>query len=116
MRNKVALTIIASALLFCALLFTATTSTHTFAASRNTAEAAHPAIYPYGCPQAIQLGSQGYTVIMLQNRLNLAGYTIPVNGYFGLDTMVAVKNFQISYGLPPTGAVDPMTWHFLNAC
>ena len=69
------------------------------------------------------LGSQGYDVYELQNRLGFLGYYKgKVDGKFGWQTYFSVRHFQSNFGLPVTGRVDLKTrqvlvkatqaWHY----
>ncbi len=54
--------------------------------------------------------SEGDHVFSLQYFLADTGHLLVTpNGYFGPATLAAVKRFQVSVGLPPVGAVGPMT-------
>ncbi len=57
----------------------------------------------------------GSDVISMQERLSELGYySAPVTGYFGAQTVTAVKAFQTAQGLPPTGTVDMKTYDALG--
>ena len=53
----------------------------------------------------------------LQTYLSLIGRNydsipeIPVTGYYGSQTREAVTAFQNAFGIPPNGAVGPVTWN-----
>jgi Putative peptidoglycan binding domain len=117
MYRQYARTIIASALLACALLFTAVTAPQVTAASRNMV-VAHPATTSRECPQTVQEGSRGAAVTTLQLELNwIFGYKdVPIDSVFGPETDTAVRDFQSKAGLPANGVVDPATWHALGEC
>ena len=52
----------------------------------------------------------------IQQQLNDLGYSVgTVDGQKGLNTVQAIKNFQIEYGLPATGIVDWQTEAYLNS-
>lgn len=56
------------------------------------------------------LGSQGEDVKSLQQRLkNWGYYTGEVNGSYGLDTLMAVKDFQKNWGMESSGITDAKT-------
>jgi len=56
------------------------------------------------------LGSQGEDVISLQQRLkNWGYYEGDVNGNYGLETLMAVKDFQRNWGLESSGITDAKT-------
>ena len=52
----------------------------------------------------------------IQQQLNDLGYSVgTVDGQKGPNTVQAIKNFQIEYGLPATGIVDWQTEAYLNS-
>lgn len=56
------------------------------------------------------LGSQGEDVVSLQQRLkNWGYYKGEVNGNYGLETLMAVKDFQKNWGLESSGVTDAKT-------
>jgi len=56
------------------------------------------------------LGSQGEEVKSLQQRLKNWGYYAgDINGNYGLETLLAVKNFQTSWGMESSGVTDAKT-------
>jgi hypothetical protein len=60
--------------------------------------------------------STGYDVLLLQRalvRLGFAAYT--QSGYFGTLTLLSVRAYQKSLGLPATGYCGPLTRAKLNA-
>jgi Putative peptidoglycan binding domain len=67
----------------------------------------------------LKLHSLGDLVVWAQEHLATAGYTIPIDGDYGLDTQTAVKTFQAAAGLTVDGIVGPATWaallHFAPA-
>src|SRR5205807_109817 len=52
----------------------------------------------------------GDLVVWAQEHLYKAGFTVSIDGRFGIETQSAVIGFQTSQGLPVTGIVDPQTW------
>lgn len=55
----------------------------------------------------LQPGSRGSEVVELQNRLRALGlYNGPTNGFYGPLTESAVRDFQVSRGLPVDGIAD----------
>jgi peptidoglycan hydrolase-like protein with peptidoglycan-binding domain len=61
----------------------------------------------------LRQGSDGSTVRVLQQLLNFKGFTLEVDGQFGLLTEQAVKDFQQLNNLAVDGIVDTETWHYL---
>jgi hypothetical protein len=59
---------------------------------------------------AIGRGSKGDLVVWAQEHLYAAGDQVRIDGDFGARTLVAVEQFQLAHGLPPTGIVDISTW------
>jgi murein L,D-transpeptidase YcbB/YkuD len=59
--------------------------------------------------QPLSAGSTGTDVLVLQERLNAAGYPVAVDGVFGSDTDAAVRTFQDDEGLVVDGVVGPQT-------
>ena len=58
----------------------------------------------------LAIGSQGYDVDELQQRLRFIGYYWgKVDGTFSWDTYWAVRTFQYNFGLPVTGLVNMKT-------
>jgi peptidoglycan hydrolase-like protein with peptidoglycan-binding domain len=57
---------------------------------------------------------KGTKVTAIQERLVEFGASIEVDGYFGQNTVKAVKSFQARYSLPQTGNVDFETWNALQ--
>lgn len=63
----------------------------------------------------LKLGDRGIAVKSLQERLITAGYAIgTADGTFGPRTETALKQFQLSFGLPPTGVASPDTRQALD--
>lgn len=61
----------------------------------------------------LRRGSQGKTVKNLQERLNVLGSKLVVDGIFGPATEAAVKYYQKDSGLLVDGIVGPQTWNSL---
>lgn len=59
-------------------------------------------------------GTRSAEVTKLQNKLSSKGYIVPATGFYGVQTTAAVKKFQISRGISPTGSVGPQTRTALN--
>jgi len=58
----------------------------------------------------LDLNSEGPDVSDMQQRLkNWGYYKGNIDGFFGWDTFFAVREFQESHGLEPTGIADPKT-------
>jgi hypothetical protein len=53
---------------------------------------------------------QGDLVVWAQEHLISAGYSIPVDGGFGAQTLAAVQAFQTAKGLTVDGIIGPATW------
>lgn len=62
----------------------------------------------------IKRGDKGDHVKYLQGRLNKLGYSLRVDGNFGINTEQAVKRFQKGRGLAADGIVGPKTWSKLG--
>jgi peptidoglycan hydrolase-like protein with peptidoglycan-binding domain len=67
-------------------------------------------------PNALQAGSTGEKVRLLQHMLSILASFIPeippvsVDGIYGNATRAAVLAAQRRFNLPETGVVDPATW------
>ncbi|RZT77631.1 putative peptidoglycan binding protein [Micromonospora violae] len=59
-----------------------------------------------GCPAVLRQGMYGPCVLNLQEHLVADGLTVPVDGWFGLDTTGRVMVFQAFGGLPVSGVAD----------
>jgi peptidoglycan hydrolase-like protein with peptidoglycan-binding domain len=57
---------------------------------------------------------KGTRVTEIQERLVEFGASIKVDGYYGRNTLNAVKSFQARHSLPQTGYVDFETWNALQ--
>ncbi|WP_204105221.1 MULTISPECIES: peptidoglycan-binding domain-containing protein [Spirulina sp. CCY15215] len=67
-------------------------------------------------PIFIKLGDRGSDVILLQTILKELGYyTFNIDGYYGLSTELAVRNFQQQNNLLVDGVVGFSTCNILNA-
>ncbi len=60
----------------------------------------------------LKRGSRGDLVVWAQEHLVGAG-ALPISGYFGPRTYAAVRAFQLSRGLLPTGTIEDSTWSAL---
>jgi peptidoglycan hydrolase-like protein with peptidoglycan-binding domain len=61
--------------------------------------------WPYVRP-----GNRGERVVAVQYLLQQKGYAVPATGFYGATTTAAVKKFQASRGLNPSGNVGPSSW------
>lgn len=61
------------------------------------------------------LCDEGQPVEMIQAELYGFGYEVDVDGYFGIDTRLAVKLYQKAKGIRATGEVDKKTWSTMFA-
>ncbi|RAO75890.1 peptidoglycan-binding domain-containing protein [Dyella jiangningensis] len=57
----------------------------------------------------LRVGSEGASVIELQNKLANVGYPLNVDGSFGPATKAAVESFQRDHQLTPDGVAGPAT-------
>jgi hypothetical protein len=62
----------------------------------------------------LRKGSQGTTVVQLQEMLKKRGYPVQPDGVFGQQTFIAVCRFQEENGLPADGIAGKDTWDLLN--
>lgn len=67
-----------------------------------------------GTEPTIQEGDTGAAVTLAQQRLNVWGAKITVDGDFGAGTLAAVKAFQTREKLTVDGVVGPATWAALE--
>ncbi len=66
--------------------------------------------------QVLRYGTTDHQdVKVLQLKLRDLGYSVGVDGYFGVATLVAVKAFQKAHGLPVTGVVANLTFKTFGA-
>jgi peptidoglycan hydrolase-like protein with peptidoglycan-binding domain len=68
----------------------------------------------HGPRRIIKFGSAGPAVRRLQRALNADGASLAINGVFGPATDKALKAWQTSMGLNPTGVAADATWWRLN--
>lgn len=74
----------------------------------------NPACSTGGYPQ-IQMGSRGAYVMIAQDDLNTLGYkTGGLDGIFGSNTQIAVRNYQQNKGLAVDGIIGCNTWRSLQ--
>jgi len=132
MLHKYRIVSMISIALFCALAVFAFSSTTTLAAQRSIpgtptaqkppAQQQRPPAQKLVCPQTVRLNNRGDAVKKLQNALNKQGFRGPqnrvlrVNGIFGNETLVAVKNFQARHHLKVDGVAGPDVWRLLGQC
>ncbi|MCI4062873.1 peptidoglycan-binding protein [Micromonospora sp. R77] len=68
-----------------------------------------------GTHPTIRFGSSGSAVAHAQCLLrNFWGYSLTVDGGYGMATAEAVRNFQVRCSLDVDGAVGPQTWNALH--
>ena len=53
-------------------------------------------------------------VMRVQQDLNDNGFSLPVNGVMGPQTVAALRTYQQQHGLPPTGRIDAQTFTSLE--
>lgn len=63
----------------------------------------------------LQTGSEGTFVKILQQNLQLLGYSISVDGIYGTGTQQIVEQFQRNNGLTADGIAGPQTQNALNS-
>ncbi len=78
-----------------------------------TEPAPAPAVLPDPGWPALNKGSSGDQVIWLQQHLASVDPAVALDGRFSAATQDALKAFQTTRGLPPTGATDAATWQAL---
>jgi hypothetical protein len=73
---------------------------------------------PDSFPGDLKLGDESEDVAVAQYRLNRAAINYPnipfienADGKFGESTLNAVKQFQSTFGITPTGVIDETTWY-----
>lgn len=64
--------------------------------------------------RTLRKGDRGTDVRTLQTLLTKAGYTVAVDGIFGIKTYESVKAYQADRGLAVDGVVGKATWSELN--
>ncbi|TCS82574.1 spore cortex-lytic enzyme [Tepidibacillus fermentans] len=65
-------------------------------------------------PSILKYGSSNGDVWDLQYRLKQLNYLVKIDGYYGYQTINAVKKFQSDYGITADGIVGPITWKVLK--
>jgi len=74
------------------------------------------AILSPNTPVYLRRGDSAATVAAVQRKLRELGYfTANLTGYYGLETEIAVRQFQEDNGIKPTGQIEPTTWSLLFA-
>ncbi len=92
------------------------TAGRTWSALGATTAGPLPAYSPVADHPLLRRGSRGDMVVWAQEHLAAAvSPTLPVTGVFGRRTAVAVREFQLSSGLPVDGAIGTETWDALLA-
>jgi hypothetical protein len=79
------------------------------AARRCAGYTENPDRYP------VRMCQRGVAVENVQRQLVRHGYEVEVDGYFGPQTLAAVRSFQSDHGLAADGLVGPLTWPALLA-
>ncbi len=72
---------------------------------------------PYELKRYLGAGDEGVDVFSIQIILIHLGFfdtAVPVSGYYGPATAAAVKLYQQSYSVEPTGNIGPQTRELLN--
>lgn len=83
------------------------------AAESTTPAHATPVVTPV-THSMVRLNSYSNEVKVLQQYLNRLGYSLEVDGKFGMRTYAAVTSFQSKNGLFVDGIVGPLTWAALE--
>jgi cell wall-associated NlpC family hydrolase len=74
------------------------------------------ALIAYGSRPTLDAGDRGSDVTRLQRALRAAGYrTLTGTGFFGAQTVTAVKAVQRGNGFKATGIVGPKFWRLLQS-
>ena len=63
--------------------------------------------------EVLEKGDHDYAVKILQNCLNLKGYSLSVDGAYGNKTAEAVRDFQTKNDITPLETVGVLTWNAL---
>ena len=66
----------------------------------------------------VRNGSKGEAVVLCQQALMAAGYSVGpdgADGVFGKNTLMGVRDFQMDAGLTIDGIVGPSTWYAMQA-
>jgi peptidoglycan hydrolase-like protein with peptidoglycan-binding domain len=53
-------------------------------------------------------------IMRVQQDLNDNGFSVPMNGAMGPQTVAALRKYQQEHGLPPTGRIDGQTFTSLE--
>jgi peptidoglycan hydrolase-like protein with peptidoglycan-binding domain len=61
----------------------------------------------------VRPGNSGTYVMGLQKALAIEGYPLRGTGYYGSNTLAAVRDFQAKHGIKNSGIVGPKTWQAL---
>jgi cell wall-associated NlpC family hydrolase len=74
------------------------------------------ALIAYGSRPTLSVGDRGGHVVRLQRALRAAGYTtLTGTGFYGTNTVSAVKAVQRGNGFKATGIVGPKFWRLLQS-
>jgi peptidoglycan hydrolase-like protein with peptidoglycan-binding domain len=79
-----------------------------------------PYIRPHGIVYRLGMGIEYPAILFIQEMLSFISQSTPqiprihANGIYDEATEIAVKAFQSTFGLEPTGVVDDKTWDLLN--
>lgn len=88
-------------------------ATYVSPAPATSTSAATPVVAPI-THSTVRLNSYNNEVKVLQQYLNQVGYSLEVDGKFGLRTYSAVRSYQSKNGLSVDGIVGPLTWASLE--
>ncbi|GHO47215.1 peptidoglycan-binding domain-containing protein [Ktedonospora formicarum] len=127
MSRKMLLILLPGLVLLLCMTFLVSTPTpaHAAQSTQTTISASLHSQDAHPCPPTLSLGSTGYWVKRLQDRLNWFyqhtdfftwQYPLKEDGIFGQGTLTAVKDFQDWDFLHVDGVVGKQTWSALYFC